>query len=387
MLDKIKKIKINQFIDKPLSELSLKFIQELSQALRREKNINKYPELIYLILWCSKKRILDYKNSIEQKQHRLGRGIVFHVCASNSPTNFVYSFLFGLLSGNSNIVKIPSKNTPEKKIILKVINNIFRKKIFTKLRNSNIFIQYKNEKEITEQICSLSDARVVWGSDNTINKLREFKTNERCIDITFPDRYSISVINIDKLNKLKVPNLAQKFFFDGFTMNQAACNSPHHLFWIGKKNKKIQKFFWKELKKVVEKKFSFDEKHISDKYLNLFENILLEKKVKDIQFFENKIYVINSESFNDNIEDIRGKNGTFFEKNLSSINELKKFVTKKCQTMSYYGLDKKMLEKFLFTNNLMGIDRVVPIGNSIEIDLIWDGFDVIKTLSRIITIR
>ena len=387
MLDKIKKIKINQFIDKPLSELSLKFIQELSQALRREKNINKYPELIYLILWCSKKRILDYKNSIEQKQHRLGRGIVFHVCASNSPTNFVYSFLFGLLSGNSNIVKIPSKNTPEKKIILKVINNIFRKKIFTKLRNSNIFIQYKNEKEITEQICSLSDARVVWGSDNTINKLREFKTNERCIDITFPDRYSISVINIDKLNKLKVPNLAQKFFFDGFTMNQAACNSPHHLFWIGKKNKKIQKFFLKKLKKVVEKKFSFDEKHISDKYLNLFENILLEKKVKDIQFFENKIYVINSESFNDNIEDIRGKNGTFFEKNLSSINELKKFVTKKCQTMSYYGLDKKMLEKFLFTNNLMGIDRVVPIGNSIEIDLIWDGFDVIKTLSRIITIR
>ena len=245
MLDKIKKIKINQFIDKPLSELSLKFIQELSQALRREKNINKYPELIYLILWCSKKRILDYNTSIEQTQHRLGRGIVFHVCASNSPTNFVYSFLFGLLSGNSNIVKIPSKNTPEKKIILKVINNIFRKKIFTKLRNSNIFIQYKNEKEITEQICSLSDARVVWGSDNTINKLREFKTNERCIDITFPDRYSISVINIDKLNKLKVPNLAQKFFFDGFTMNQAACNSPHHLFWIGKKNKKIQKFFGK----------------------------------------------------------------------------------------------------------------------------------------------
>jgi len=34
----------------------------------------------------------DFRNN----QLRLGRGLIFHICPSNVPTNFAYSFFFGL---------------------------------------------------------------------------------------------------------------------------------------------------------------------------------------------------------------------------------------------------------------------------------------------------
>ena len=41
----------------------------------------------------------------------------------------------------------------------------------------------------------------------------------------------------------------------------------------------------------------------------------------------------------------------------------------------------------MLKNNLFGVDRLVPIGSSLEIDLIWDGYDVIKSLSREVTFK
>ena len=120
---KNKKFEIKVF--KPFNSLVIDFLEDFSRELKMTKKINLYPELIYLIFWCKKKKLL-YKN-FENDYLRLGRGLVFHVCPSNVATNFIYSFFFGLLSGNSNIVKIPSKNFKEKDIILSVVKSLFKK--------------------------------------------------------------------------------------------------------------------------------------------------------------------------------------------------------------------------------------------------------------------
>ena len=170
-------------------------------------------------------------------------------------------------------------------------------------------------------------------------------------------------------------------------MNQLACNSPHFVFWLGKKSEKLQESFWDKLSKIVEKNFFFDDVHIVDKYTNLMENIINQENFKKIKMFKNNLYVIDPGNKTKQIENIRGVNGTFFQKNINELNDLKNFVTKKCQTISYFGLDKIQLKYFLLNNNLMGIDRVVPLGKALEIDLIWDGYDVIKSLSRVISVE
>ena len=376
---------------RPFNNLCIDFLEDFSKKLKNYKDLKSYPDLIYLMYWCRKERIKKLEHSLTDNQYRLGRGLIFHICPSNVPTNFVYSLFFGLLSGNSNIVKISSENSKEKLIIISILKNIFDKRKYKVLKNSNILTEYKaSNTKNTKFFSSVCDARVIWGGNKTINDIRKFWIPERSIDITFADRYSISVINLEilknlNLNKLKI--LAKKFYYDSYLMNQAACNSPHFVFWVGKKNTKLQNTFWKELNEVVENNFIFDDIHIVDKYTNLMKNIIEHDNFNKINMYKNNLYVVDVNQKVNTIENIRGKNGTFFQKNINNLSKIKHSISKKCQTLTYFGFEKKELEVFLLNNNLSGIDRAVPIGNALNINPIWDGFNVLNELSRIIIIE
>ena len=67
-----------------------------------------------------------------------------------------------------------------------------------------------------------------------------------------------------------------------------------------------------------------------------------------------------------------------------NLNFMKKITNKKFQTLTYAGFNKNDLIKFFIKEKLTGIDRIVPIGRSLEIGLKWDGFDIIRTLSRFV---
>ncbi len=397
MLDKnkiihglIKNKNFNIKVFQPFGDLVKDFLIDFSNELKKQKETYLYPSLNYLAMWTSKENVKKLEKKFICNQIRLGRGLIFHICPSNVPTNFIYSYFFGLLSGNSNIVKIPSKKFREKEIILLTIKSLFKKKKYFILKNSNYFIEYKNKIETTKKISSICDGRVIWGGDKTINEIRKVWIPERTIEITFSDRYSLSIINIDQLKKTKdseIKLLANKFFYDGYTMNQLACNSPHFIFWIGKKNTNVQNYFWSELNKIVEKKFLFDEIHVVDKYTNLIENIINQKNFRNLKTFKNNLYIIDPNSGVKKIENFRGVSGTFFQKNISQINDLKNFINKKCQTVSYFGFTKKQLELFILNNNLLGVDRLVPIGKALGIDIIWDGCEVLKSLSRSVSLE
>ena len=45
------------------------------------------------------------------------------------------------------------------------------------------------------------------------------------------------------------------------------------------------------------------------------------------------------------------------------------------------------LKNFMAKSNLTGIDRIVPIGQALEINFSWDGYDVISSLSRVISLE
>ena len=68
------------------------------------------------------------------------------------------------------------------------------------------------------------------------------------------------------------------------------------------------------------------------------------------------------------------------------MNEIKKVLNNKFQTLTYFGIKKDKLEAFA-KSNLLGIDRIVPIGQALEISLVWDGYDINKTLTRVVDIK
>ena len=391
----LKKItKNNSFVIKvfkPFSSLAIDFLLEFSNELRKNK-INNYPDLIYLSLWCSKKKIENLKkNFFLNNNLRLGRGLVFHICPSNVPTNFFYSFIFGILSGNSNILKIPNKDFVEKNKIISTVEKLFKKKKYKNIKNSNFFLNYDaTNKLLTKEISSICDSRVIWGGDNTINEVRKFWIPERCVELTFSDRYSISIINSEKFKNLNKNNrnlIIKSFFYDAYTMNQQACNSPHVIFWIGRSYKKEINLFWNELNKIVKKKFILDEKIVIDKYVNLLKNSANYNEFKNLKMFKNYLYVVNLKKSLKNIENLRGINGTFYQQKLNNLSELKEYISKKCQTVTYFGFESNELKSFLLKSNLFGIDRMVPIGKGLDIGPQWDGHDILGSLSRVISLE
>ena len=55
--------------------------------------------------------------------------------------------------------------------------------------------------------------------------------------------------------------------------------------------------------------------------------------------------------------------------------------------MTYFGLDKNFCKKIVVDNLTDGIDRIVPIGQALDINLNWDGFDLNKSLTRVLEVK
>ena len=87
----------------PFSRDVCNFLNSLSKELDTAKNMKDYPDLKALSFWCRSKNILKLKNNFNSEKNRVGLGMIFHVTPANIPTNFAYSLIFGLLTGNSNV--------------------------------------------------------------------------------------------------------------------------------------------------------------------------------------------------------------------------------------------------------------------------------------------
>ena len=101
----------------PYDDLLCDFLNDLSRELRSFKEISDYPDVMAFAFWCRKSNISKLKKEFNDGTSRLGLGVVFHIAPSNVPVNFAFSFVFGLLSGNANIVRVPTKIFPQISII------------------------------------------------------------------------------------------------------------------------------------------------------------------------------------------------------------------------------------------------------------------------------
>ena len=361
------------------------FLNEISKEILKSKYCKKFPDLIAFGFWCRSNNIKSLLNNYSFFKNRMGRGSVLHITPSNVPTNFAYSMVFGLLSGNNNIIRLPSKNFFQADILCKILKKLSKKNNLKKNFNKLLLIKYDNSDLISSDLSKNVDARIIWGGDNTISKFKTFKTKPRCIDLAFADRYSVSLIDSNMLNKLngnQLTSLAQKFFNDTYTMDQFGRSSPNTIFWLGK-NDLSKKKFWNELSKIVNQKYDLDLSGANKKISNLM-NFSLNKKDKlKINIDNFNLVTLKGNKFNfNNFDNINF--GTFSEINLSSINQLEKYTSEKLQTITYYGIEFKTIKKFIIRNKIKGIDRVVPIGRAFDLTPEWDGVDIISTLSRTI---
>ena len=375
------KTKLYEIFDKEI----IIFLSEFSKNILNHKECKKFPDLIHFGFWCRKSNLKNLQKKYSNSTNRIGRGSVLHIAPGNVPTNFVYSMVFGLLSGNSNIIRLPSKKFIQIEILCEILKSLFLKRQFKEISKRLLFIRYEKSDKISSELSAVVDARIIWGGDETINNFKKFYTKPRTVDVTFPNRYSVSIINskeLFNLPKYKISNLAKKFDNDTYTMDQFGCSSANSVFWIGN-NFRETKLFWQALKKVVDQKYNLDLASANRKISKLMEFSINEKNKFKSELVNFKLIRLNYKKINLS----KYKNigfGTFIEINLKDIKYLEKYCSKELQTITYFGIPFKKIKKFILKNNIKGIDRIVPIGRAFDLNTEWDGIDVIYSLSRTI---
>jgi hypothetical protein len=365
------------------------YLNELSKELFKFNEIKVYPDLLTFAFFCRKSNLNNSKlNYLIKSDIKIGRGLAFHVTPSNVPMNFAYSFIAGLLSGNNNIVRVPSKEFKQVELFFIALNNLDSVTSFTNISSRTIFVKYDRNSNSTGYFSSICDVRIIWGGDSTIDLIRKNKIPARSIDITFADRFSFSVVNAKEyLNYGNKKNLAVGFFNDTYLFDQNACTSPQLVFWYGSNDDiiKAKDAFWSVLHEYVIKKYQISTITGVDKLTNYysFKTHGISSKIKVI---DNYLWRVELDTLPIDIDKYKGNSGYFFEYSINDLNQINPIISQKYQTLAYFGFELEILNEFILNNNFKGIDRVIPVGKTAEFTLTWDGYNLMEHLTRTIQI-
>ena len=360
------------------SEEIILFFNDLSKKLMRVGK--EYSDVVTFGFWCRRASLLIEKSKYDVKL-RYGRGTVFHSTPSNVPVNFAFSFASGLLAGNANIVRLPAKKFEQVEIICNVINELLVDK-HKGLIPYICMVKYPPNVEITDVFSLTCDSRVIWGGDDTISEIRKSSLKPRANEITFADRYSIAILNADEYLKAENKDkITQDFYNDTYFSDQNACTAPRIVIWIGGKINKAKEIFWYKIHELAKEQYNLTPVQSVGKLSALY-RVASQLNVSLINNKDQFVTRVTVEELSKDLLDYRYNSGFFFEYDAVLLSEILPLCGERCQTLTYFGISNEELENFVNDYPPKGIDRMVPLGKSMEFSLVWDGYDLIINLSR-----
>jgi hypothetical protein len=199
----------------------------------------------------------------------------------------------------------------------------------------------------------------------------------------------MSAAAVCRMDKQALRRLSAGFYNDTYVMDQNACSSPHLVIWLGEtaESSAAGLRFWQSLYEEAAVRYVLSPVAAVDKLAALCENAIDYPFIAGAKRYENLLYVIELSSLPKGVDLFRGKCGYFYEYCAPGLDILAPIINKKVQTVTYYGVSKEVLKSFVDEYQPEGVDRFVPVGAALDISVIWDGYDLVRTLSRIIDIR
>ncbi|MBP3805433.1 MAG: hypothetical protein J6I76_16370 [Oribacterium sp.] len=366
----------------PFDETIVNFLNEVSREIMKDPRSRAYSDVVTFGFWIRKGSVLKLKERFISEGLHLGKGVAFHIAPSNVPVNFAYSLVSGLLTGNANVVRVPSKDFPQVTILTEAFNKVLE--CDPDMKPYILCVRYGRDSETNDLFSSIADVRITWGGNNTIAELRKSPLPPRSGEITFADRYSLAVIDADSyLSMENKDRVAEDFYNDTFFSDQNACTSPRIIVWTGESVEEAKNAFWKSVHELVEKKYTFQAIQGVNKLTKAFLIAVREPGVKVEEHQDNLIVRVKVPEITDYLMDYRDNSGYFYEYDCKDILDLVPLCNdKRCQTIAYIGDSKNILP--LIQSGVKGIDRVVPIGKTMDFDLIWDGYNLPSLLTRTI---
>ena len=359
------------------SEQAVTFLSRLSRLLLRDKrsgvDVKAYAYWIRRASLEAACREGDYRN-------RLGRGVALHIAPSNVPVNFAVSMTSSLLAGNCTVVRVSSRPFPQVDLICEAINRLLEGECGD-MRPYLCILRHGHSAEITRALSQMCDLRVIWGGDRTIEAIRQAPLPPRAVEMAFADRYSIAVIDADAYLASDAEQTAKGFYTDTYYTDQNACSSPRLVVWLGGAFREARERFWSTLEGMVQREYPMQPIQAVDKYAAVCG---LGMSRPGIRYVPGSTFVVRAEldSLTADVMDYKCGGGCFFEYIAKDLEEIVPVLAKRCQTVAVLGVGREQLRELVFSSGVRGVDRIVPLGGTMELSLIWDGFQMVESMSR-----
>lgn len=379
LLETIHKVPARTLFDEEI----VGFLGAVSKRLMKNPVTKVYSDVTAYAFWIRKQSLVKEGERFAHKK-KYGRGVAFHIAPSNVAVNFAVSFTSALLAGNACVVRVSNKEFPQVDMICDAIRQVMEEE-FQEMQKYLVIVRYEHDQRISDYLSSICDIRIVWGGNRTLAEIRRSPLPPRAIEMAFPDRHSLAVIDADAYMSEDAVRVAELFYIDTYFTDQNACSSPRLVVWVGDRKEEAALRFYSALHDKLEKEYELAPILAVDK-LNIFleyaaEHTGVRKLTKD-----NLMVRVKLEGLTDDLMDYKMGGGYFFEYWTDNLEEMIPVLSKECQTISYLGVDPEQIRSIVEKSGVRGVDRIVKLGHTMDLSFYWDGYDMIDTMSRYIQV-
>lgn len=376
----------------PFSPQALGFVAEFTRRILKLPGLRGFPELATLSHWFRPAAIdhLARQTTALESGTVLPRGTVFHLAPANVDVLFAYAWLMSLLAGNRNVARLSQKPGQQRDALIGILHQMRAEDVFPEVLERTVLVTYPHDDAITRAISARCHARIVWGGDATVAKIRAVPLAPQAIELVFPDRFGIAAFDASAVVSLPAQDLrelSRRFCNDMLWFAQQACSSPRCLYWIGATDAiaSAKAAFWPA---VREQAAQFEDEtaalmaRITDACLlaTVAEGARLEDS---LSAYPIRLAVGRAGG---DLREIQSGYGLVTEVDLPRLDLLADQLDDRDQTMVAFGLDHAQLAAFASSLPNRALDRIVPVGRALDFHHIWDGTDLFAVLMRRVTL-
>ena len=378
----------------PFSMDRIEAIAAFSDRLMKAPAFRKDPACIAAAFWMRRANLQHFLANHEARREAkpdllwVPVGRVFHLAPSNVDTLFLYSWVIAFLCGNTNVVRLSRKMPASVQALLTALNECGVE--HPVLATQNRFLTYEHDEAVSAVFSQWCSHRIVWGGNATVDAMRRVPLNPHASERSFASKFSSAIINSSNylaLNTREREQVASGFFNDFFSFDQAACSTPQVLFWVGtpEQGRAASKIFLDCLQDQAERKdYGVDPAQATHRINHAFDLAIRVDTRVDLS--HPALVAIEVMNLCDLDKDICG--GGFLRSfTVSEPENILPFLDQRDQTLTHFGFDEtevRAMGRLLATK---GIDRLVPVGEALNFEPIWDGFDLVDDCLRRVSIR
>jgi hypothetical protein len=378
----------------PFAEARLETLARLSAALLADPVLRQDPASVSVAYWLRRAQLnrlaeeFTRRAASETDVLRVPVGRVLHLAPSNVDTLFIYSWALAYLCGNASVVRLSQDRGVVVEALLGVIRTVAEKD--DELRRANRFVTWGHDDAVTSALSAWCAHRVIWGGDEAVAAIRPLPLPSHASERVFGNKYSFAVIDAARYrsaSEAERAKVASGFFNDLFWFDQMACSSPHVVFWVGPADlaESAARDFEAALDGEVARR-RFDPPVASAVHRRTYAFGLAASADVRVSLEHRGFVGVHVRDRAALDKDVCG-GGLFRHVPVERMTDVLPFVDEGDQTVTHWGLEGDSLRAFAAAAGARGLDRVVPIGEALAFDVVWDGFHLIDDVLRRVRVR